>query len=67
MNEKLADFNMEFTVPIKQIKTKFFFARIFDITLHVIISGIGMREKGEYRGIEGREEEEGKKPETQRE
>ena len=27
----------------------FFFARIFDITLHVIISGIGMREK---RGIQ---------------
>ena len=41
---------MEVTVPFEQIKTKFFFfARIFDITLHVIISGIGMREK---RGIQ---------------
>ena len=51
----------------KANKNKVFFAKIFDITLHVIISGRGMREKrGKYRGIERREEEEGKKPETQR-
>ena len=53
MNEKLADFNMEFTVPIKQIKTKFFFARIFDITLHVIISGRGMRKGTDTERMRG--------------
>ena len=49
LDEKLACFDMETTVPIKQKKNKVFFAKIFDITLHVIISGIGMREK---RGIQ---------------
>ena len=48
MNEKITNFDMEITVPIQQIKTRFFFAKIFDISLHVIISGERMR-KGEYR------------------
>ena len=57
MNEELAFFDMEFTVPRKQIKTRFFIARIFEITLYFIISGRRERmEKGEETGQKRREQ-----------
>ena len=57
MNEELAFFDMEFTVPRKQIKTRFFIARIFEITLYFIISGRRERMvKGEETGQKRREQ-----------
>ena len=57
MNEELAFFDMEFTVPRKQIKKRFFIARIFEITLYFIISGRRERmKKGEETGQKRREQ-----------
>ena len=60
---------MEVAVPMKQIKTKVFFAKIFDISLYIIIQwqiqrneGMGdvqLQERNTIRPKEARERERG--------